>query len=79
MKNYLLPVFFTLFFLSSCKKDYVCECTYSSTEPGVNPVTTEYNFYKMTKNDAKSKCIKSYRDYTSGGLDYKETTDCHLK
>lgn len=78
-KIFLLLVLSIICITTSCKKDYVCECSYSSTEPGVTASTTEYTFYKVSKNDAKSKCIKTYRDYSSGGFDYRETTDCKLK
>lgn len=80
MKNiFLLPTFIAMCISSSCKKDHVCECTYSSTDPGVTPVTTEYTFYKISEGDAKKLCVKTSRDYTSGGNDYRETTDCTLK
>lgn len=37
--------------LTSCKKDWACECTYS----GVTTSTTE-GYSKLTKKDAEAKC-----------------------
>ena len=38
--------------LSSCKKDYTCECVYS----GSTVVIETIQLKKMTEKDAKSKC-----------------------
>jgi len=52
------------FSLSSCKKDYVCECVLVyDIGIGFNNYTTQtstshYNIENVTKNDAESKCAK---------------------
>lgn len=39
--------------LSSCKKDYVCECEYSM---GGVTATQEYTFNDVKKDDAETSC-----------------------
>ena len=60
---------------TSCKKDHVCTCTETSTEPGTSALTYDITIKEARKGDAKNACIKETR--TSGGFTY--TSDCKLK
>lgn len=71
----------------SCKKNYTCECTTTSTDPNDTPDTYSYSLGKQKKKDAESKC-KTFNDsWTApGGIDsnnniiyYTYTDDCKLK
>ncbi len=42
-----------IFALSSCKKDYTCECTYTV---GGNATTIPYEFTDKKKSDATDAC-----------------------
>jgi hypothetical protein len=65
--------------LSSCKKDRICTCTITSTEPGSTSITFEATLLKAKKSDVKKLCVKTTKDQTYGGVTYTETTDCKLK
>lgn len=65
MKNTLLVAVFASLAMTSCKKDYTCECTgaglpqqYSSTE-----------YKKVKKKDAKASCDNISATYKSYGAD----------
>ncbi len=60
---------------TSCKKDHVCSCTDTSTEPGSAAVTYDITIKEAKKADAANKCVKT--TYTGGGFTY--TSDCKLK
>ncbi len=45
--------------LSSCKKDYTCECTVTSGSTSVSSTST----LKATKKDAKAACEKGSNTY----------------
>lgn len=64
---------------ASCKKDYTCTCTSSSTAPGSTTSTMEYTIIKAKKGDAKKMCVKTTSDFTAGGNTYTNTSDCKLK
>lgn len=52
MKNlFSLTLIFTLFLLSSCSKEYICECTTI-----VGGVTTQSTIEEATKSAAKNTC-----------------------
>ncbi|HQQ94307.1 MAG TPA: hypothetical protein PLQ93_07120 [Bacteroidia bacterium] len=70
----LLSVVFSLA-ATSCKKDYVCSCSISSTQPGSGAQTYEITYTDAKKGDAKRACVKTTQ--TSGG--YTTTQDCKLK
>lgn len=56
MKN-LLYISFLLISLSSCKKNFRCECTLTNTATG-SYINTESNTYKERKReDAQSACV----------------------
>jgi hypothetical protein len=50
----LLVLFFFVASLSSCKKDYVCECSITDTAGNAQIITKEYN--DVSKKDAKAAC-----------------------
>ena len=62
--------------LSSCKKDYTCECT---TKSGSASVTSQTTYLGVSKSAAKGNCV-STKDYKVDGTavpDYSQT--CNLK
>lgn len=63
----------------SCKKDYVCECTTTSTAPGSTSYTDKSTMVGVSKKTAKANCFKYSSEETSGGVTYVNTTDCKLK
>ncbi len=69
-------------FLVSCKKDYTCECTTSSTAAGFTSQTASAQTGKMKKADAEKKCEDGNKTYqlpnVSGGMD-NYTIACELK
>jgi hypothetical protein len=60
--------------LSSCKKDYTCECT--TTSPTGTSTNSE-NTGKMKLSDAKAKCDDGDRTYEVLGETYQ--TECSIK
>lgn len=65
--------------LASCKKDYVCSCTSTSTAPGSTSTTSEFTVVKAKKGDVKKRCVKTTSDNTYGGVTYTNTNDCKIK
>jgi biotin synthase-related radical SAM superfamily protein len=78
MKKILL-IAAVAFAFTACKKDYVCECTYSSTAPGSTSSTDKTTMVKVTKKVAKANCIKTTYESTSGANTYVSTRDCKIK
>ena len=71
------------FSLSSCKKDYVCECTNTYTSSSGN-VTTDPNdrvtYKDIKKGDAKNLCQRTTGTYVSAsGATSSYVYDCKLK
>ena len=86
MKNLFILTVFALIALTSCKKDYTCECKYYESVWGiVDPEETEFvssSTIKDTKSKAEDKCDKGdYVEYeeTYGGITYKDYVDCEIK
>ena len=53
-KNFISLTALTLLLtLSSCKKDWVCGCRGTSTEPGTTPTTVYVTFTNAKKSDAQ--------------------------
>ncbi|MBL7712612.1 MAG: hypothetical protein JNL13_09120 [Chitinophagaceae bacterium] len=74
MKKFTLAIAaFGLISLSSCKKEYTCECTFSGG--GLSGSISET--IKDTKKKAKDKCASGNYTETSGGV--TTTTTCTLK
>lgn len=62
-----------VFGMNSCKKDWTCKCTFTTTYPGGVSTTSDLEYFKeMTKSDAKKKCDDGD---SSGG---NTTVDCEL-
>lgn len=74
-KIFLLATVFAAVSLASCKKDYKCTCTFSSTDPNSVGSTQEVTIVKAKKGDAKKACIKTTTTDSNG---YVETQDCKL-
>ncbi len=71
------------FSISSCKKDYVCECTTTVTDPSgdvsTNPVDNR-TYRDSKKHDAKSHCQKStFVEVGPSGGTQTTVRDCKLK
>lgn len=77
-KIFLVASVFATVALTSCKKDYKCSCTYTSTIPGSGSSTQEFTIVDATKSTAKKACIKTTSDDTFGGTTYTSTSDCKL-
>lgn len=56
MKRNLTIAFagFAMIALTSCKKDYTCECT--TTVVGLDPITQNYELKDAKKKDAEDAC-----------------------
>lgn len=83
MKKYITSVFVlvatfsAVFFLSSCTKEYTCQCkmTYSGN-PGLPEVTTREYKITDTKKDAEAKCAANSATFEQDGVTTVE--DCKL-
>ncbi len=64
---------------SSCKKDHLCGCVVTSTDPAITRSVVYYTITDSRKSDAKKACIKTTRNKDSSGQTYVETFDCALK
>jgi hypothetical protein len=74
--------------LTSCKKEYTCECTYTSSytstiDPSYSYVdnsTFTYLLEKQSKNDATALCDSySYSYYSNDGGIIEDEVSCALK
>lgn len=74
-KIFLLASVFATVALASCKKDYKCSCTYTSSQSGSGSSTQDFTILNTTKGVAKKACVKTTRDTGSG---YTLTSDCKL-
>ena len=93
MKKVLLIAVAGMFVLTSCKKDWTCECTANMTptilgaEYGAVPSSTktQYALIEQTKSSAETNCdaantnIKSVNSIQSAGGMYSVTSGCELK
>jgi hypothetical protein len=87
MKKALLLIAFAGLFFTSCKKEYTCECTTTSstTTNGVktnNPSTTATaQTGKVKEDDAKASCEKGSTSSTVGDADdnVSVTVSCKIK
>jgi len=82
-KIILLAIAFVAFSISSCKKDFVCECTttYTSSSGNVTTDTDDNVTYRdVKKGEAKSLCQKStYVSVSPSGGTSTTVSDCKLK
>ena len=80
MKKYLAlfgAISVTLF-SSSCKKDFVCECTSTnsiSTDANVTTITVK----DATKKQAKAQCTSTEDTWTYNGASVVLSNTCELK
>jgi hypothetical protein len=74
MKKALLATTLLSIVLTSCKKDYTCECT--TTSPAGTTIGTT-NLGKMTKKNAETKCNETDASYTYLGNQF--TVECSVK
>ena len=80
MKKYLAlfgAISVTLF-SSSCKKDFVCECTSTNsinTDANVSTLTVK----DATKKQAKAQCTSTENTWTYNGANIVYTSTCELK
>ena len=86
MKNLFILTVFALIALTSCKKDYTCECKYYESYFGiVDPEETEFvssSTIKDTKSKAEDKCDKLdfvFSEDSYGGITEKDYLDCEIK
>ena len=79
MKKTVITII-TLFTLgiTSCKKDYTCECTKSRVIAGATIITDDGSYaFKDSKPRAESKCNDQEKTGTDGGGDY--TRECQIR
>lgn len=77
-KAIIFSMVLTAFAVVSCKKDYICGCT-TTTTSGSGTVTGsgDTTFTDITKSDAETKCNSFESSGSFGG--YSWDTDCELK
>ena len=78
-KTILLFVAIAGLAMTSCKKDYTCECTTSSTVPGYTSSTMKATIKDVSKKTAKDVCNKTTSESTYSGVTYVTTQDCQIK
>lgn len=80
MKNNLILIAAvgTALLFSSCKKDFVCECTETSTG-STNANVMEYTIKDAKKTHAKAQCVTTESEYTDGNTITTYTNTCELK
>ncbi len=66
---------------ASCKKDRVCECTWSTTDPSAAGFTstTETTYKKVKKGVAAENCENTTYQMTAPVAGFITTNDCKLK
>lgn len=74
MKTLILIAALATLSLSSCKKDYTCECV---KESPTGTTTDSENTGKMSLSDARTKCNDGDETNTILGETY--TTECSIK
>jgi hypothetical protein len=75
MKKILLVAAVAAFAMTSCKKEYTCECI-TSTSSG-DSETESVKFDKMKKKDAEKKCDTGDASFSFFGETI--TTECKIK
>ncbi len=79
MKKILLIAAVAGIAMASCKKDYVCECTETSTVPGSTTETSKYTIVGVSKGRAKANCASTKSEMEFGGNKYEFKSDCKIK
>lgn len=79
-KSFLILVMFAMILLfTSCRKDRLCGCVGTSTEPGTERTIAYVTYTNAKRSDAKKACIKTKQSYVVNGETYVNTSDCALK
>tara|TARA_B100001173_G_C15710895_1_gene430182 strand:- start:81 stop:323 length:243 start_codon:yes stop_codon:yes gene_type:complete len=80
MKKYiaLFGAISVALFSSSCKKDFVCECTSTNSTSTVANVSTT-TVKDATKKQAKAQCISTEDTWTYNGTTIVLNNTCELK
>lgn len=80
-----LLVLASVLILSSCKKDYVCECSVQTTVSYNGSVINSYSetskevIKKASKKTAKEQCKNSTSQADDNGVHKEEVSTCSLK
>ncbi|PBQ34003.1 hypothetical protein CNR22_20215 [Sphingobacteriaceae bacterium] len=77
MRKVLLVAAVAMFAMTSCKKEYTCECTATVGQNGSTTSTTASTTIKDKKDDAKTTCENGSSDASSGG--YTSKVVCVIK
>lgn len=77
MKKLLLVAAVAMFAMTSCKKDYTCECTSTVGQNGSTTSSTSTTTLKAKKADAKKACESTSQDQSAGG--YTSKVVCVIK
>ena len=82
-KNYLFVAVFSLFAVTSCSKDYTCECTEMDFEDGELVYSDVYSFriIDASKRQAQFNCMSEEEilSETNGDQFFKYERTCNLK
>ena len=82
MKKVMIVLTFASIAFASCKKERVCECVFTSDEPGYTSATIKYTI-KKAKKDVCDKytysTVQTAPAATAGSTNYTETVTCTLK
>lgn len=65
--------------LTSCKKDRVCTCTETSTEPGYKTEVSKTTYLDVSSKNATAMCIGTSREREKSGVIYNYTEKCELE
>jgi hypothetical protein len=78
MKKALLLIAFSGLFFTSCKKEYTCECTVTTSGAGIPTTSTSASStIKDKKADAKTACENGNSTSTVFGI--TTTSKCEIK
>ena len=81
MKKYLalLGAISTALISTSCKKDYVCECTSSSSSNASSASISTTTVKDATKKQAKAYCVSTEDTWSYNGVTTVYSSNCELK
>jgi len=75
----LIAAIGTTFLFSSCTKDFICECTHTSSN-STSATVYEVTIKDARKTHAKARCITTEDSYTdTSGAITTYTSSCELK
>lgn len=82
MKKVMIVLTFASIAFASCRKERVCECVYTSTDPNSISATVKVTVKKAKKDvcDKNSfSTVQTAPAATSGSTNYTDTYTCTLK